>query len=93
MANLSRSRLADDIDRCIADDAAAGDRLAIAALAMLTAYQARPTDANLNRLHAARMDWANARAEQARRDGVAFAWTMAAAWSLALVALLIALAR
>ena len=93
MANLKTTRLVDEIDRCIADDAAAGDRLAIAALAMLTAYQARPTDANLDRLHAARMDWANARAEQARRDGIAVAWTMAAAWSLAIVAMLIALAK
>lgn len=87
------SNLADDLDRLIADDAAAGQTLAIAALAALTAYHARPTDATLARLHSARMDWANGRAEQARRDGIAFAVFLASAWALALFAFILALAR
>lgn len=85
--------LAADLRRCVADDAAAGDALAIAALAAYIAHDARPSEATIARLHDARLAWAHARAEQARRDGIAFAVFLASAWALGLTAWIIALAR
>jgi hypothetical protein len=85
--------LAADLRRLIADDAADGQALAVAALAAYIAHDARPCDATLERLIAARSAWAHGRAEQARRDGIAFAVFLGSAWALALTAWIIALAR
>jgi hypothetical protein len=85
--------LAADLRRLVADDAAAGEPLAVAALAAYTAHDARPSERALDHLHAARLAWAHGRAEQARREGVAVAVCLAAAWALGLTAWIIALAR
>jgi hypothetical protein len=85
--------LSSDLRRLVEDDAADGQALAIAALAAYIAHDARPSEATLERLIAARRDWAHGRAEQARRDGIAFAVFLASAWALALFALILSLAK
>ncbi len=85
--------LSSDLRRLVEDDAADGQALAIAALAAYIAHDARPSDVTLARLHDARLAWAHGRAEQARRDGIAFAVFLASAWALALFALILSLAK
>jgi hypothetical protein len=85
--------LSSDLRRLVEDDAADGQALAIAALAAYIAHDARPGDVTLERLIAARLAWAHGRAEQARRDGIAFAVFLASAWALALFALILSLAK
>jgi len=90
---MTTTTLAADLRRLIADDAADGQALALAALAAYTAHDARPSDVTLARLHDARLAWAHGRAAQAKRDGIAFAVFLASAWALALVAWIIVIVR
>jgi hypothetical protein len=93
MQPIPNRTLAADLRRLVEDDAADGQALAIATLAAYIAHDARPGETTLERLIAARSAWANGRAEQARKDGIAFAVFLASAWSLALFALFLSLAK
>lgn len=78
-------QLGRDLARLIAEDAAAGDPHAQRAAAAMAAFQRTGTEAAMDRAHAARMVWAEARAAKAQREFNQFCAVLALA-NLALLA-------